>query len=254
MNYFEKLNSSPILPVGQRMTASDLIAEAEAMADLSEKNMRGDAMASVVEWVNDGDFTYQALADIVLDDAETDEDGNVTDEEESGYYDDMFDAVWDAILALGGDSFDDDMVSALIEDEDDEMGKKIGSRIKALMEKESLTDSDITAKYAASGKIMESTSVGIFEAGGYPRTDGETYVKVTDGEKVTKKYHKPKNKKALKKWRINMKKARTKSKTSAALGKWRKSMNVRHQNQIKDKDGKVRGRNKNALNTKAEKE
>ncbi len=174
--------------------------------DMAEKLGKSDAMAVALQWVEDGEYTYDALENLVygmsIDDPEADE--PEVDEEA---YTEMLNGVAGALVELGASK---DGVVSLLQDEDDEAGEIIGNKLSSIMDSVTEDDYTLITRYAAGGMVL----------------DGMEKV-VRDGE-VTWIQKKPKRKRIMSAaQKAALKKARMKSNTAAAKAKRKKAMRVR---------------------------
>lgn len=177
-----------------------------AEEDMAEKMGKSDAMAVALQWVEDGEYTYDALDNLVygmtIDDPEADE--PEVDEEA---YNEMLNGVAGALVELGASK---DGVVSLLQDEDDEAGEIIGNKLSSVMDSVTEDDYTLITRYAAGGMILDAMQKV-----------------VRDGE-VTWIQKKPKRKRIMSAaQKAALKKARMKSNTAAAKAKRKKSARVR---------------------------
>jgi len=177
-----------------------------AEEDMAEKMGKSDAMAVALQWVEDGEYTYDALDNLVygmtIDDPEADE--PEVDEEA---YTEMLNGVAGALVELGASK---DGVVSLLQDEDDEAGEIIGKKLSSVMDSVTEDDYTLITRYAAGGMILDAMQKV-----------------VRDGE-VTWIQKKPKRKRIMSAaQKAALKKARMKSNTAAAKAKRKKAMRVR---------------------------
>lgn len=192
-------DSKPIL--------EDVGGSSDVESTFGDQQTRQQAMTALLTWVNEGDFTADALDAYVVGIADMDGNDEIDPDEEM-YYEDLYGAVADAMLMLGADPDD---VDGFINDADDEKGKNIGETIVQRLESTQQTDADIIQGYAIGGSefVLEST------------------IKVVRGGKVVrikKKFHR---KRLTSAQRMALQKARRKAFTSAAMRKRAKSMKIR---------------------------
>lgn len=177
-----------------------------AADDLSEKQFRSDAMAIALTWVDEGDYTEDALTSLVSGMADVDEEGEISESDE-GYFDDLMTMTADALVELGGDPAN---VRQLIEEGDNGAGEKLGNYLHTKLDYVSDSDDEVVSRYAVSESLVLDS----------------TQKMVRDGRVVLKK--KPLRKKKLSSAQKQaLKKARRKANTSAARKKRAKSMKVR---------------------------
>ena len=183
-----------------------------AEEDMAEKMGKADAMAAALQWVEDGEYTYDALDNLVygmtIEDPEADE--PEVDEEA---YTEMLNGVAGALVELGASK---DGVVSFLQDEDDEAGEIIGNKLSAVMD--SVTDDDFTliSRYAAGGMVLDAMEKV-----------------VRDGE-VTWIQKKPRKKRIMTAaQKIALKAARMKAHTGASMRKRKKSMRIRKTSGLK---------------------
>jgi hypothetical protein len=177
-----------------------------AEEDMAEKMGKSDAMAVALQWVEDGEYTYDALDNLVygmtIEDPEADE--PEVDEEA---YTEMLNGVADALVELGASK---DGVVSLLQDEDDEAGEIIGNKLSSVMDSATEDDYTLITRYAAGGMILDAMQ------------------KVVRNGEVTWIQKKPKRKRIMSAaQKAALKKARMKSNTAAAKAKRKKAMRVR---------------------------
>lgn len=175
---------------------------------LADQQLRSSAMALCLAFIENGDFSFAALSDSVFIMADSDESGDL-DEEETGYQDDLLQAVADAFVSMGADPAN---VSSFIDDEDDDAGATLGAFLAEKMADVTSDDETLIAQYAIGGDIILESMVKA----------------VRDGSVVLKRkkrlgFHA----KLSSAQRAGLKKARTKAFTGAARLARRKSMRVR---------------------------
>ena len=179
-----------------------------AVDDYADRQIRSAGMATALAWLDEGDFSFSALDVLVVGMVDVDGDDEIGDDEEADY-NDLLTAVAEALVRLGGA---EDNVAALIDDEDDAAGEKLGKHLTAQLESATLDDDEIVTRFA-----MRSGEQ-ILEAG--------TRKIVRDGKVVIKK-------KRIKKYRMtaaqrqSLKKARRKAHSAGARRARAKSLRIR---------------------------
>jgi hypothetical protein len=176
--------------------------------DFAGQQMRSMAMSTVLSWLDEGDFTFEALDFLAA--GMVDADGNEEiDEDEEQDYNELLAGIGDAFTRLGASAKN---VTAFLDDEDDDQGSKLGKFLSKKLDNVSIDDNQLIARYATrvgSDSIFESTR------------------KVVRNGKIVLK------KKRVKKFRVSsaqrqaLKKARRKSNTAAARRNRAKSMRTR---------------------------
>ena len=172
------------------------------------QQLKSAAMATALVFVEEKDFTFEALDALVVGMVDLDGDEEVGDDEEQDY-NDLLSGVADAFIELGASP---ENVAAFIDDEDDEQGEKLGKFLAKKLADVSIDDNQIISRYATrSGAVFEAAK------------------KVVRNGKVILK------KKRVKKYRMSaaqrqaLKRARRKSNTAAARRNRAKAMRVRKQ-------------------------
>lgn len=205
----------PVVDPRVFLNDSDLIFEAAQAEKLSEMITKNDAMAIALTWVDEGDYTFDALNSLVVGYADLDESGEVDTEEEEDLYNDLLQVVADAFVSLGASQDD---VATFIDDEDSTAGKKVGVHLSDTLDDEILEDADIQMKFAIREDGAITGSSAIFEG----------YQKVVRGGKVVlkkKRLKRPKRQTAAQ--RAALKKARRKANRGSAKKKRAKSNRTR---------------------------
>ena len=192
---------------------SDLVFEAatpEKVADFAGMQTRAQGMSLALVWLEDEDFSYDALDALAVGMADIDGDEEVGEDEED-LYNDILSAAGAALVRLGGNQKN---VQEFIDDEDNAAGAKLGAFLSEKLANAKEDDDDIVAGFAVSDD-------GIMEAA-YRR------VKVVkDGKIVFKKKRIGKPKRMTAKQRAALKKARRKANTGAARKAREKAMRLR---------------------------
>ena len=178
----------------------------DASDDLGEKQIRANAMAAVLAWLEAADFNYAELEAIVAGLADIDEDGEITEPEEE-LFNDMLTMAADALTELGGNA---DNVKAFIDEESTEAGEKLAAFLIAKLESNEKSDDDLVVEYAVKAKLILDATQKVVRNG-----------KV----QLIKKRLKPR--KMSSKQKQALKKARRKANNSGARRKRAKSMKLR---------------------------
>lgn len=177
-----------------------------AIDDFAAQQLRSQAMACALGWIEGGDFSYQALNDAVATVADMDGDGEISDEED-GYFNDLLNEVANAFLALGADS---DNIQSFVDNEDDDEGTKLGAFLSEKMQGVDDDDETIISNYAVSDdQVMESV------------------IKVVRNGQVVLKQKRLRRVKLSAAQKAGLKIARRKAFTSAAKLARKKSMKLR---------------------------
>lgn len=183
----------------------DLILD-KAADDLGEKQVRANAMAAVLAWLEGDDFSYSALESIVAGLADIDDDGEITEPEEE-LFNELLVMTADALVELGGNT---ENVKTFIDDESEKAGEKLAVHLTEKLDDTDKSDDEIVSEYAVKAKlILDATQ------------------KVVRGGKVTLIKKRIKPKKMSSKQKQALKKARRKANNSGARRKRAKSMKLR---------------------------
>lgn len=185
--------------------------DAGAIADFAAQQLRSQAMATVLNWSEQGDYSFQALSDSVITmndmDGESDEAAESTDEEDQEYTD-LLTAAGYAFIALGADSSN---VQAFIEGENDDEGAKLGAFLSTKLNDVTDDDETIIANYAVGGDLVMESMVKV----------------IRGGQLVFKKKRIGRPHKMTSLQRAGLKKARSKAFSGAARMARKKSMRIR---------------------------
>lgn len=176
------------------------------LIDFSNKQIRSMAIATILEWIADGDFTHDSLETLLSGAADVDGDGKISDEEEI-MLEDMQLAAIDALEFLGADP---EAIEKCFNSEDDECANEIGEKISEKLNNNDLGDEEIIVSFALQTPMFTDRFEIKFKNG----------KKIKVKKKLRKKRPNPKKLAALKK-------ARRKANSSAAKMKRAKSMRAR---------------------------
>lgn len=193
-------------PIGDRAIFEEA-ADAGSIEDFARKQLRSQAMACALAWVENGDYSFEAIDASIATIADLDGDEEYSPDEEA-YYNELTSEVGDALVALGADSSN---VQSFLDDEDDESGATLGAYLSEKMQGVEDDDETLIGNYAVSdAPILEST------------------IKVVRGGKlVLKKKRLTRHVKLSAAQRAGLKKARRKAFTGAAKLARAKSMRIR---------------------------
>ena len=182
-----------------------------AIADFAAQQLRSQAMATVLNWSEQGDYSFQALSDAVVAmndmDGVDDEAAESTDEEDQEFTD-LLTAVGYAFIALGADSSN---VQAFIENESDEEGAKLGAFLSPKLSDVTDDDETIIVNYAVGGDLVMESMIRV----------------IRGGQLAFKKKRIGRPHKMTSLQRAGLKKARSKAFTGAARMARKKSMRIR---------------------------
>jgi len=201
-------------------------AEDDGISEVARNTARAGAMSALLSWIDEGEYTYQALDEIVVVVSDLDGDFEISEEEEEEY-NHIWAEMGDALLSLGADAKD---AQALVDGpgkEADDAAARIGKALSEGMDEERADDDSLISGFAlGEDAVLESVSDdevlhGILEAT-YKRKkvirDGQVQV-------VRKRLSGKVRLSATQK--SGLRKARRKAHTAAANLKRRKSMRMR---------------------------
>ncbi len=197
----------------------------ESSDDYGDAQVRSAAMSAVLAWVEDGEFGYGTLDGFVTGIADLDDDENL-DDDEIGYYNDIWNEVANAMISLGASSAN---VEEFLDDEDDDAGNRLGEYLAGIMDNMPSSDNEILSTFAvgADGAVFEC-SAGIHEMddaileAAYKKTRV-----VRDGKVVIKKKRISGKVRLSAKQKAALKKARRRANSAAAKLKRKRSQKLR---------------------------
>lgn len=202
---FEGFNARP---AEQRI--EDMITEAElnqAIGDMAEKQTRAAGMSIALAWIEDGDFSFDALDLLCVGVADVDIDEDISDEEEP-YYNELLEAAAEALVSLGAAPGN---VASFIDDEDPAEGAKIGDFLKEKLDSEARDEEELIAAFAVNESLVAESAVKVVR-------DGQLKL-------IKKRIRRPRKLTAAQ--RMALAKARRKAHTGVANLARRKSLRIR---------------------------
>lgn len=191
---FRSAPSGVFESAGRRRSDSEMD---QLILEAAETQLRADAMAAMLTWIDDADWTYDALDSLLIGLASDsdDEDEEDLSDDEAEHYEALTDAARDALVSLGGDEAN---VDATL-DEDDDAASKLGQYLANRLDDVTKSDDDLVSEFAVGGEmVVESTRRVV--------RNGKT-------KRVRKKRRKKRQTAAQK---ASLRKARRKSNTSSA--------------------------------------
>lgn len=191
-------------------TLGDAITESavnSAIGELVDRQARASAMSALLTWLDEGDYTYEALDSLAAGVADVDFDDEVGDDEED-YYNDILDAISDAMVFLGAESGN---VADFLNEEDDDAGEKLGEFLAGKLEDDSRDEDEIIGDFAVRESLIAESTIRV----------------IRGGEVVRKKKRIRKPKRLSAAQRAALKKARRKAHTGPAKLARRKSLKIR---------------------------
>lgn len=132
----------------------------DAVSNVSDAQIRSDAMSAVLGWIESGEYTYDDLDSAILEVADLNGDLEIGEDEEE-YYSDMWATVADALATLGADKAD---IQALYDgpgEDADKAGSRIGAALSKKMDEVKEDDNDIIMAFSMnSDAVLESAEEG----------------------------------------------------------------------------------------------
>ena len=126
----------------------------------SDFETRSLAMSSVLTWIDEGSYTYDALDEAIVTAADLDGDFEINEDEEN-VYGDIWEDVPYALIMLGASLNDAQKIYDGPSKEADEAASRVGEALKAALDEEPGSDTDLILNFAmGEGEIFE----GVFEA------------------------------------------------------------------------------------------
>ena len=180
-------------------------AKEMAVDDLAEQQIRSMAMGAALAWIDDGEYTFDAMDSLVEGLSDLDESEELSDDE-MVVYNDLMTAVGMALEELGADP-------AMIESAltgDDEAATELGYYLEEKMEEMELDDDELVSEFSTKAALI---------------TEGVKRV-IRDGKVKYIRTNRRKRKMTAKQ-KAALKKARMKANTSAAKLARKKSMKLR---------------------------
>lgn len=184
-------------------------SEESRIEDLGGMQTRSQAMAVVLTWVDEKDFSIGALDAIAQGIADVDGDGEL-DEAETEELDSMFDAIAEAIVSLGGDQ---SAVDTFIADGDDDSGKRLGEFLSSKLDEMDADDDLLVSRFAVGESLIAEAAARRVVRNGQIRwiKKRTTKIRLSAAQRAA------------------LKKARRKAHTGAARIARKKAMKVRQQ-------------------------
>lgn len=186
-----------------------------AQDDFASKVERSEAMAVALQWLEDGEFTYDSLDSLIYGmaaselDHEPDEDSGCDED----VYNEYLNKTANALVELGANP---SSVQSLFENEDDEAADIIGNKLTMTLDSLKDDDDTLITNYAVGGMILDASAKKV----------------VRDG--VVAWIKKPiKKRKMTSAQKAALKKARRKAHSASAKRKRKKSRKVRKNNNLK---------------------
>lgn len=191
---------------GSKRSESEMDA---LILEAAETQLRAEAMGAALTWVDDGDWSHDAL-DSLLEGlaSESDDEEDMTDDE-AEHYESLLESVADALGSLGGDSANIDAALA----GDDDAAQRLGQHLSSRLDGVSKSDDDLVAEFSVGGELVMESGRRV----------------VRDGEVRRKPRRRRRKRRQTPAQRAALNKARRKANTSSARRSRQRSMRRRRQ-------------------------
>lgn len=180
-----------------------LIVEAAA------NSLRTEAMSAVLTWVEDGDWSYDALDTLIEGMASDGDDEDELTDDEQAQYDALWEAAEEALVSLGADSANIDATLEGSDDAAEKLGKHLGEKLDNITK----SDDDLVAEFGAGGQLVMEASERV----------------IRNGETRRRPKRRKRKRRMTAKQRAALKKARRKAHNSSARRSRKRSMRRRKQ-------------------------
>jgi len=187
-----------------------------AAEDFGSALNRSRGMGIALTFIEDGDFLFDSVDDMVRGTVGMDAEGvEEPSEDEVDQYNDLSEAVLDSLISLGADQ---EQASVFLQGEDDAQGEVLGAFLTGEMDGNVLDDSTIINRFAVAETLEMEGDDGVLDAA--------KIKKIRNGRVVwVKKKIGPKKRMSAKQ-KAALKKARLKSNNGAAKAKRAKSSRI----------------------------
>ncbi len=127
--------------------------EVDAMIiEAAENSLRTEAMGAVLTWVEDGDWTYDAL-DALLEGLASDTDDDELTDDEQEQYEALWETAIEALESLGASESNIEQAVG----GDDDAAEKLGNFLAGKLDDVTKSDDDLVAEFGVGGSlVMES--------------------------------------------------------------------------------------------------
>ena len=126
-----------------------------AMSEFGSSSSKGAAMGIALAFIESGESTFDYLDALVQGAADVDGDDEIGDDEEEGY-NELFEEVANAFVALGGD---EDQVMRFISGESEEDGEALAEYLSEKMDDQVLDDATIIGQFAVAGEMILDSKI-----------------------------------------------------------------------------------------------
>lgn len=197
--------SEPAKPVRKQRTALELD---RLILEAAENTLRAEAMGAVLTWLDDGEWSADALESILEGMAYASDDDDDWTDDELAHFESLLDASEGALTYLGGDAR---QVSKAL-DGDDAAAEALGEHLSEILESNTKSDDDLISEFAAGGEFIGEAVEAV----------------IRNGERVLKR-KKTRKRRMTAAQRAALKKAQRKAHTAGAKRARAKSMRIRKQ-------------------------
>ncbi|MDX5979647.1 hypothetical protein [Vreelandella alkaliphila] len=180
----------------------------ELIAEAAENTLRSEAMGAVLTWLDEGDWSFDALDSLLEGLASSTDEEELTDEE-AEHYEALWETTEEALKSLGAEA---GSISQLFEENDD-AAQALGKHLSAKLDDITKSDDDLVSEFGVGGQL-------ILESGKRVIRNGEL-------RRIPRRRRRKRRMTSAQ--RAALKKARRKANTSAAKRSRAKSMRRRKQ-------------------------
>ena len=158
-----------------------------AVDDRAEVLFRSEAMAAALTFVEEGDYSQDALTALVTGLAGCDTGLAYLSNDQQECYDDLMTMTADALVSLGANA---DNIREFIESSDpntaNEAGSKIGKFLRLKLLEEEVNEDEVIARFAIAPQLLVESAAQVLRNGRVPLTRKALYLKQLTGvQKLT---------------------------------------------------------------------
>lgn len=158
MSFFDKddtfsdFSAMAVKKVASASTPIHLGVLEQAIEDFAEQQLRAEAMGIALTFVEEGDFSSEALQGLLFGFVEDSDSEELTDED-AAHYESLAMSVVDAFKALGAS--EENAIAAI--DGDEDAAESLGDFISSKLEDNPKSDEDIISRFAVeNGMVLEA--------------------------------------------------------------------------------------------------
>jgi hypothetical protein len=123
------------------------------IAEAAENTLRSEAMGAVLTWLDEGDWSFEAL-DSLIEGLASDTDEEELTDDENEHYEALWETAEDAMVSLGAEK---SSISRLLE-EDDDAAEALGKHLTARLDDVAKSDDDLVSEFGVGGElVLEAT-------------------------------------------------------------------------------------------------